>query len=206
MFDFDTLEALLEKHKTLSQKRKGRGGSVARDPAERFWQKVNFNGPIAYPHLGPCWIFPSSRNNEYGGFTIGREHIPPSRFSYLFCCGPIPPGLLVCHKCDTPACVHPGHLFLGDAKANHQDARLKGRLATGERHWTHTQPHRLVTLRGEDRYNHKLTWKKVDEVRRRVAAGETQTDVARRFRVSRRVIGLAVAGRTWRNEFRPKTK
>ena len=38
------------------------------------------------------------------------------------------PGIGVLHSCDTPACVRPSHLFLGDQKINMLDAKTKGRL------------------------------------------------------------------------------
>jgi hypothetical protein len=45
--------------------------------------------------------------------------------------GPITDSLQVLHKCDTPLCVNPNHLFLGTQQENLDDARRKGRLRDG---------------------------------------------------------------------------
>jgi len=43
--------------------------------------------------------------------------------------GPIPFNISVLHRCDTPQCVNPDHLFLGTQKDNLDDMRSKGRGA-----------------------------------------------------------------------------
>lgn len=49
------------------------------------------------------------------------------RYSYTMNVGPIAKGLFVCHKCDTPLCVRPDHLFLGSQQENLDDMARKGR-------------------------------------------------------------------------------
>ena len=55
---------------------------------------------------------------------------------------------------------------------------------------------------GQDNYGErsgkaKLTWEAVDEIRVRVAAGETQVDLARCFGVSKQTVNLLIHGKTW---------
>jgi hypothetical protein len=49
------------------------------------------------------------------------------RISWELHFAPIPSGLQVLHKCDTPACINPAHLFLGTQQENVADMIRKGR-------------------------------------------------------------------------------
>lgn len=105
--------------------------------AERFWKKVDKNGPIPShcPELGQCWVWTGAKDdNGYGhirtagrgsGGTVLRAH----RVMWDLAGEQVPAGLFVCHKCDNPACVRKEHHFLGTAKENGLDCAVKGRAA-----------------------------------------------------------------------------
>lgn len=42
--------------------------------------------------------------------------------------GPIPPGMVVRHKCDNPPCVNPEHLEVGTQADNAKDMSVRGRV------------------------------------------------------------------------------
>jgi hypothetical protein len=86
-----------------------------------FWKSVDKSGP--------CWIWTGHRNNRGYG-TLGKNYA--HRYSYEKCCGPIPRGLCVLHRCDNPPCVRPDHLFLGTRKDNALDMSAK-RRGSGQR-------------------------------------------------------------------------
>ena len=103
-----------------------------RGPAsERFWRRVR--------KTDSCWLWVGSTNRDgYGRFDSGGKVYKGShRYSWELSFGEIPNGLLCLHRCDTPACVNPEHLFLGTNQDNTDDKIAKGRFrpASGQSHW-----------------------------------------------------------------------
>ena len=71
------------------------------------------------------WVGPVN-NNGYGVLKQDGE-LYAHRLAYRLAKGGIGKGLSVCHRCDTPSCVNPDHLFLATHRENMQDSARKGR-------------------------------------------------------------------------------
>jgi hypothetical protein len=57
----------------------------------------------------------------------GKSGVLLHRIAYESAYGPFDESLKVCHRCDTPRCFNPEHLFLGTQKDNLRDMFAKGR-------------------------------------------------------------------------------
>lgn len=80
-----------------------------------------------------CWLWTgATKPNGYGNMGWNGKTIMAHRAAWLAFHGPIPEGMNVCHHCDTPACVNPGHLFLGSQRENIADMDAKGRRVSAD--------------------------------------------------------------------------
>ena len=156
------------------------------DTAARFWSKVDKDGPIVRPELGPCWVwlagtFWRGEGKSYGCFDFQGRSLRAHRVSWWLHHG-VWPEQFVLHRCDTPACVNPGHLFLGSIADNNRDRDNKGR-------------HRR--LLGSSNGFAKLNESQVAEIKFLLASGAQKQTLARRFGVSAHAVGSIANGKTW---------
>lgn len=79
---------------------------------------------IPEPNSG-CWLWLGTTSNGYGRIDHGGKTLRAHRASYEEFVGPIPKGFCVLHRCDTPCCVNPEHLFLGTQQDNMSDKAAK---------------------------------------------------------------------------------
>ena len=98
---------------------------------------------------------------------------PRAPLAFRVFVGPTPEELYVCHRCDTPACVNPAHLFLGTPAENSLDRARKGRSRNGAY---------LGMNAGEKSPNAKLSTPQVLAIRADV---RTHQEIANAFGVTR---------------------
>jgi len=175
---------------------------------ERFWAKVDVRGP------DDCWPWLGAAGPRgYGRFAIGDGAMTgPHRFSYELVCGPISDGMLICHHCDNPSCCNPAHLFVGTNTDNMQDAKAKGRLATGDKNGSRRHPELLPRgkmsfsashperlCRGSDHYLTHLDETAVEAMRVEYARGGiSQRALARKHRISQATVWAILTGKSWK--------
>lgn len=154
---------------------------------ERFFKKV-------MKRPDGCWEWVASRLPDgYGCFWDGtyRRTTPKyvtrmvraHRWSYERFVGPIPARREVCHRCDRPWCVNPGHLFLGTHHDNMGDSALKGRQGVNRR---------------QRNGRAKLTEVQVAHIRDNATGryGEI-SDLARQYGVGSGTMSKILKGQTW---------
>lgn len=126
-----------------------------------FWSKV-----AILSDENACWIWASGVfSSGYGRIKWnGRDELT-HRIAYELHFGVDPANLDVLHKCDTPLCCNPNHLFLGTQQDNMRDMKLKGRAARNS---------------GEHAGNCKLSDNEVEQIRAKYV----------RRRITQKMLGL----------------
>lgn len=135
---------------------------------------------IPEPNSG-CHIWMGAVTRGYGMQSIEGQRHRMHRLFYEMHNGPIPDGMVACHRCDNPLCVNPDHIFIGTHADNVADRVKKGR--TGD--WS-----------GEKHPNARLSWRDVVEIRR---SRLSTSKLAAIYGVSQpHVVGIK-RGRFWKN-------
>ena len=91
--------------------------------AQRFWSKVQKSDDNG------CWLWTAAKTRH--GYGVTSTHLQKSakahRVSLELSGIQVPSEKLVLHRCDTPSCVNPAHLFIGTVQDNVRDRQAKGR-------------------------------------------------------------------------------
>ena len=141
--------------------------SLSDSDRARFLSKVERRDPDV------CWPWLASTANGYGLFYLDGKLRIATHVALLVERGVWPGKSHVCHRCDNPICVNPGHLFLGSARDNHRDKASKGRAAK------------------------KLTARDVADIRARLAGGERTATIAQDHDINPSMVSHIKSGRYW---------
>lgn len=146
---------------------------------DRFWEKVDKKSK------NECWEWIGSCHWQwrYGNFNVDGKHKAAHRMSWELHNGPIPDGMVVCHKCDNPPCVNPDHLFLGTIADNNLDKKLKGRQDE----------------KGEKNGRAKITWTDVIDIRILHKLGISFADLGKSYNLNPVSISYICSGRNWKH-------
>lgn len=139
-----------------------------------------------------CWLWNGARKvcrrgtHRYGWVTFNGKQMAAHRAAWILFHGQIAPGMVICHRCDDPACVNPNHLFLGTQAENVADMIGKGRKWIGN------------AVRKSDGLpvRAKLSDNDVALVRSLRALGARQRDIADYFNVSQGCISQLLTGKS----------
>lgn len=88
--------------------------------------------------VNDCWIWEGNRDScGYGRIKSLGKLFSVHRIAYELWVGQVGDNFVL-HKCDTPSCFNPDHLFLGTQTDNMKDMTKKGRgvvpKLSGEKH------------------------------------------------------------------------
>ena len=146
-----------------------------------------FHGKVRVGAPDECWPWLASCGNHgYGNWHFllaGKISQTAHRAAFTLFKGE--PVGQVNHHCGNRRCCNPAHLYDGTQRQNHEDS---------VEHGTHSPP---PHFQGERIGTAKLTEDQVRAIKRRLAAGETQTNLARDFGVHLSTVHLIKTGRNW---------
>lgn len=144
-------------------------------------RRINFSEAI--DRAGECWLWTRGKTRSGYGKVRGKDGRATyaHRLAWEEAHGEIPAGMHVLHRCDTPACCRPDHLFLGTHSTNMADMKQKLRQAFGERNG-----------------RRKLSVIEVQAIRAE-SEHSSQRALAKKFGVSQWNIRLILHGETWSN-------
>lgn len=147
---------------------------------DKFFSRVRITGD-------DCWNYRAVDQRGYGLIPVRLNDdewpkVKAHRLAWVLTHNQkIPAGMVICHRCDNPACINPAHLFIGTQKDNVADMMAKGRA--------------VFYMSREDRPT-KITEQDVRDIRQRNTPHRTE---AERYGLSYTYIYNIRAGLKWKH-------
>lgn len=146
---------------------------------KRFWHNV-----IKGDNLNDCWKWKANYiSNGYPQINLNNFNYLAHQFSFFLHNG-YWSKLFVLHSCDNYSCTNPLHLREGSQIENMQDMK------------NHHRQHKST---GEQNNNSKLTDEKVLQIKKLLAKGFFQKEIALMFNVGLATISAIKTGRNWKH-------
>ena len=132
--------------------------------------------------MSECINWPHARTRGYGVVHFGDKTQRVHRLAYRLANDLDEKDMpeVIMHTCDNPSCYNVEHLVGGTQIENLQDMRNKSRHNLGVKN-------RSAVLTDDD----------IPDIRRRIASGEFQRDIAADYGIGRQVISDIKLGKTW---------
>ena len=142
---------------------------------KKFWDQV-----ILTADDSRCWFWTGySLRHGYGALKIRGKWCKAHRFSWMLA-NHRSPTLMVLHKCGTPSCVNPNHLYEGTALDNARDRALHGK-----------------SVKGQTSGMAQSTDDEIRVIKRRLANGEGVVVLAKEMGCSKQKISSIKRGTRW---------
>ncbi len=167
-------------------------------PAERILSRVEYELNTG------CWLWPGAAS-RYGQIGIGHQkHRQVHVVMFEATVRPLSPGECVLHRCDTPLCCNPAHLFGGSQADNMADCARKGRNPMQAHPERSSLRNVRREVRGVEHHLAKLTPESAAAIRAEYRPGASKYRpegglrwLARKYGVNDRTIMRVVRGETW---------
>lgn len=166
--------------------------------ADRFWSRVDRSGGS-----DSCWPWTgykqSGRSGGYGiARLLGTRERLAHRIAWLLSGRDFGDGLVLCHRCDSPPCCNPAHLFTATQRENMADMQRKGR-ANNKAALARLAQAPELGPRGSRNGLAILDEQKVRSIKQALVSGVRPDVIAHEHGVVVGTIYNIAAGRSWRH-------
>lgn len=146
------------------------------------------------PAAGVAWLWTGPVDEKgYGTFRFEGHNTFAHRVSYEIFVGPIPDGLVIRHKNDTPLDVNPHNLEVGTLIDNVRDREERGRTYSG----SFSEERMEQVVRGSKSGMAKLTEEHIPLIRDAYRCGESQASIAKTFGISQVAVSMIIRRKSW---------